>query len=334
MKAARIIEPMKIEIVESEIPKIEAGQILIRNKTAAICGSNMPFFLHERPMEYPLAPGVPGHECIGVVAQTRCTEYNEGDAVLALPAGERGFAEYFVSVPAKTVRLPAGNMRDKLVIGQPLGTVIHAFRKLFHPLLHQARGGNSPLDLESQKLRDTKVAIVGQGAIGLLFTAMMKNMGADPIIVVDLVDYRLETAVKMGATHVLNASNTDLQEAVSEITDGAMVDLAIEAVGKDSTVNDCMALTRHGGTVLIFGVPRKPVYGLMSTPLFRRELKLLGSVGPEAQIDFPPALDLVANDRIDVSHIISHRMPLDDIQNAFEMSAEKKDGAIKILLKI
>ena len=113
-----------------------------------------------------------------------------------------------------------------------------------------------------------------------------------------------------------------------------MVDLAIEAVGKDSTVNDCIALTRHGGTVLIFGVPRKPVYGLMSTPLFRRELKLLGSVGPEAQIDFPLALDLVANDRIDVSHIISHRMPLDDIQKAFEMSAEKKDDAIKILLKI
>ena len=178
----------------------------------------------------------------------------------------------------------------------------------------------------------TRVAIIGQGPIGLLFTAMMKKMKADPIIGVDLVDYRLEAAVKMGATHVINGSNSDPSEMVSKITNGAMVDLAIEAVGKDSTVNDCIALTRRSGIVLVFGVPRKSVYELTFSDLFRKELKLLGTVGPEVQIDFPPAVDLVANDRINVSHIISHRMPLNDIQKAFEMAAEKKDGAIKILL--
>jgi threonine dehydrogenase-like Zn-dependent dehydrogenase len=333
VKAARITEPMKIEVVEVEKPEVEEGQILVRNKIAGICGSDMPFFLRERPMEYPLAPGVPGHECIGVVAQTRCKEYKEGDEVLALPIGVCGFAEYFVSVPAGTVRLPVGDMRDKLVVAQPLGTVIHACRKLFHPLLHPAREESAPLDVGSWRFPGTKVAILGQGPIGLLFTAMVRSMKADPVIGIDLMDYRLEVAMKMGATHVINRSNSDLTKMVSKITDGTMADLVIEAVGKDSTVNDCFALTRRGGTVLAFGVPRKSVYELMFPELFRKELKLLGSVGPEAQIDFPPAVDLVANGKIDISHIISHRMPLDDIQKAFEMAAMKKDGAIKILLE-
>jgi L-iditol 2-dehydrogenase len=332
MKAARIFEPMKIDIVEVEKPEIGDGQILVENKTAGLCGSDMPFFLHERPMEYPLAPGVPGHECIGVVAQTRCSQYREGDEVLALPAGTRGFAEYFVSSPASTVRLPQGNMRDELVVVQPLGTVIHACRKLFHPLFHPPRGESTLLDIDSWKLPGAKVAVVGQGPIGLLFTAMMKRMQADIIIGIDLVDYRLEAALKMGATHVINRSNSDPAEMVKEITNGSMVDLAIEAVGKDSTVNDCFALARGSGVALVFGVPRKSIYELVFPELFRKELKLLGSVGPEVHIDFPPAVDLVANDGLDVSQIISHRMPLDDTQKAFEMAAEKKDGAIKILL--
>ena len=332
MKAATISEPKRIEIVEVEKPEVKDGQILVRNKVAGICGSDMPFFLHERPMEYPLAPGVPGHECIGIIAQTRCKEYREGDEVLALPIGTRGFAEYFVSFPANTVRLPAGDTRDKLVVAQPLGTVIHACRKLFHSLLHPAKGEDGPLDIELWEMPGTKVAIVGQGPMGLLFTAMMKRMKAEPIIGIDVVDYRLETAIKMGATHVINRSGSDPVEMVKEITDGAMVDLAIEAVGKVSTVNDCFALTRRGGIVLAFGVPRESVYELRFPELFRKELKLLGSVGPEVQIDFPPAVALVANDRIDVSQMISHRMPLDDVQKAFEMAAEKKDGAVKILL--
>jgi threonine dehydrogenase-like Zn-dependent dehydrogenase len=333
MKAARITEPMKIEIVEVEKPEAEEGQILVQNKMAGICGSDMPAFLRERPMEYPLAPGVPGHECVGVIVQSRCKEYKEGDEVLATPMGTRGFAEYFVSIPASTVRLPVGDMRDKFVVAQPLGTVIHACRKLFHPLLRPARGESGPLDVESWRLPGMKVAIVGQGPIGLLFTAMMRSMKADVIMGVDLVGYRLEASTKMGATHVIDGSSSDPTEMVNEITDGAMADLAIEAVGKDSTVNDCFALSRRGGAVLAFGVPRKSVYELVFPDLFRKELKLLGSVGPEVQIDFPPAVDLVANGKIDVSHIISHVMPLDDIQKAFEMAAQKKDGAIKILLE-
>ena len=334
MKAARIVEPMKIEIVETEKPEAGAGQILIQNKVAAVCGSDMPHFLHGRPMEYPLEPGVPGHENIGIVVQSRCDEYKEGDEVLAIPMGTRGFAEYFLSTPGVTVRLPAGDIQDKMVVAQPLGTVIHACRKLFHPLRRPALGEAGPLDVRSWRLPDTKVAVVGQGPIGQLFTAMMKKMEADIIVGVDLLDYRLEVSKKMGATHVINASKSDLVEAVKEITGGAMMDVVVEAVGHNSTINDCFNLLRRSAAMIAFGVPQTTsVYELNFGELFRKELKLLGSLGPEVQIDFPPAVELVANDEIDVSPIISHRLPSDDVQKAFDMAAEKTDNAIKILLK-
>jgi len=332
MKAAVIAEPMKIDIVDIEKPKVGDGQILVQNKIAAICGSDMPEFLQERPTKYPCAPGSPGHECIGIVAQSRCEEYKEGDEVLALPAGSGGFAEYFLSVPRVTVRLPAGDMRDKLIMAQPLGTVIHACRKLFHPLRHPEHADTEPPDVESWELPGAKVAVIGQGPIGLLFTGMMRSMKADTIIGIDPVDYRLEAAKKMGATHVINPSNSDIAETIKEITNGAMVDISVEAVGKDSTVNDCFAVTRRWGTILVFGVPRKPIYNLALPELFRKEQKLLGSVGPQVQVDFPPAVDLVANDKMDMSPIVTHKLPLDDIQKGFEMAAQKQDGAIKVLL--
>jgi len=332
MKAARIIEPTKIEVVEAKKPEAEAGQILVQTTTAALCGSDMPFFLREQPMAYPFEPGFPGHECIGVVAQTRCEEYAEGDRVLALPARRRGFAEYFISTPASTVKLPAGDIGDKLVLAQPLGTIIHACRKLFQPLLHPPRGGDEPLDVGSWKLPGVNVAIIGQGSIGLLFTAMMKLMEADSIIGVDLLDYRLDIAMKMGTTQVINASNSNSAEMMSEITGGAMANLVIEAVGKESTINDCFTLARRGGTVLAFGIPEKSVYKIGFTRFFRAQLKLLTSEGPEVQVEFPPALELVASGGIDVSQIISHRMSLDDVQEAFDMTVERKDGVVKILL--
>lgn len=333
MKSARINKPLEIEIVETDTPQIDAGQMLIQSKTVSLCGSDLPLFLNGRPAQYPLAPGYPGHECIGVVVQSRCEEYKEGDEVLAIPAGGCGFAEYFVSHPVVTVRLPAGGMENKLVVAQPLGTVIHSCKRLFQPL-RNTLNREAQLDVKSWKLPHTKVAIVGQGAIGLFFTAMMRMMQAETIIGIDLMDYRLDVSQETGATHVVNAANSNPAEMVMEITNGTMADIVIEAVGKSSTINDCFRLVRHNGTVIAFGVPESSEYRLNFTEFFRKEVKLLGTVGPQVQIDFPPAVELVANEGIDVSQIITHIMPFDKIQQAFEMAANKTKGAIKILLEM
>ena len=330
MKAAIITKAFNVDIIETEKPEISDGQILIKSKTVSICGSDLPYFLNERQPQYPLPPGFPGHECIGTVIESRSKEFKEGDAVLSIPNGDRGFAEYFISSPYRTVRLP--NLNDEFVIAQPLGTVIHACRKLFEPLLLSANINS--LDVASWDLSGRNVAIVGQGPIGLLFTAMMKLMKAENIIGIDLMDYRLESAMNVGTTHVVNPSQSNAVEMVNKITNGKMADLAIEAVGKDSTVNDCFSLVKRSGVVLAFGVPRKTIYDFVFPDFFNKEIKLLGSLGPDVQSEFPIAINIISDKRIDVSKIISHLITLDEIQMAFEMVADRKDGAIKVLMSI
>jgi len=330
VKAAVIKKAFSVEITDIEKPEISDDQILIKNKTASICGSDLPYFLNERQPQYPLPPGFPGHECIGIVVESRCKEFKEGDEVLSIPNGDRGFAEYFTSSPYRTVILP--DLNDKLVVAQPLGTVIHACKKLFESLLSSVN--TDSLNVKSWNLTGRKIAIIGQGSIGLLFTSIMKMMMAETIIGIDLMDYRLESATSVGATHVINPSQSSNIEMVSKITNGQMADLAIEAVGKDSTVNDCFPLVKRSGVVLAFGVPRKSVYDFVFPEFFNRELKLLGSLGPDVQKEFPLAVELIADNRVDASKIISHRLTLDEIQKAFEMVAERKDGAIKVLMSV
>jgi threonine dehydrogenase-like Zn-dependent dehydrogenase len=327
VKAAKITKAFNVDIIEIEKPEISDGQMLVKNNTASICGSDLPYFLNERNPQYPLPPGFPGHECIGIVMESRSKEFKEGDKVLSIPNGDRGFAEYFTTSPSRTVMLP--NINDEFVVAQPLGTVVHACRKLFEPLLTPA---NNSLDVDTWDLCGRNVAIVGQGSIGLLFTAMMKLMKAEKVIGIDPMDYRLESAMNMGATHVINPSQSNMVEMVSKITNGQMADLAIEAVGKDSTVNDCFTLVKRSGVVLAFGVPRKSVYDFVFPEFFNKEVKLLGSLGPDIQSEFPVAVNIISDKKIDVSKIISHRIKLDNIQMAFEMVAERKDGAIKVLI--
>lgn len=330
MKAAIIKEPRSVEIVDVPKPEIKQGQILVKSHTVAVCGSDMPHFLNEQPFQYPLPPGVPGHECIGTVAETCSEEFQEGDIVLAIPAIGAGFAEYFTAHPARTVNIP--RLEPRFVVAQPLGTVIHACRKLFQPVLPDPNSDRGSLCRETWDLRGRTVAIVGQGPIGLLFTAMMKLMDPTSIIGLDLVEHRLAVTQRMGATHVINCSDGDIVARVRDITHGEMVDLAIEAVGKDSTVNDCCRLVKRNGTVITFGVPRKSVYDFEFQVFFSKEVKLLGSLGPDVQSEFPIAVDLIANGEIDVMPLISHHMHLDDIQKAFEFATEHKEGAVKILL--
>lgn len=318
MKAARFVGPRKIELIEVEKPEMEAGKALVRMERAAICGSEMPFFLGQRPIPYPLAPGAPGHECVGVVEDSECADVSPGDRVLALPSGPGGLQEYLLLGPANLLTLPDGHPPEILLMTQLLGTVVHCWRKL-------------------DNLIGKDVVIVGQGPVGLLFTAMTYYAGVRRIIVTDLLDYRLETARRMGATDLVNADRTDVTAAVREMTQGRMADMAIEAVGRQSTIHQCMDLVPRGGTVVFFGVPDKDaasdeMFPFEFVTFFRKELRLIASVGPDPVADHRLALALIAQGRIDVSPLITHRVPFSDIQRGYEMAATKEDDPIKIII--
>ncbi len=319
MKAAQIVAPRQIEMIDIDKPDISSdpeGTVLIKTHMTAICGTDMPSFAMERlAADYPLSPGMTIHECIGVVVESKSDRFKEGDAVLALPGRIGGLAEYFVSHEAVTIPLVEFERKDCILMSQPLGTVIWACSK-FGNLLNQ------------------DVVVMGQGPMGLLFTHLLSNLGAKTVVTTDLVDFRLEVSKQMQATHTINSTEVDTVAAVERITDGRMADVVIEVVGHQTeTINQCMDLVKRDGTILAFGVPDDPTYPFGFGNFFRKNIRFIGSVGPDAQNNFPLAMDMIAQGRMAVSPIITHRLPFTEVQRGFELSLHKKDEAIKIVLE-
>jgi len=318
LKAAQIVAHQRFEIVDVEKPDLKKAppdSLLIKVQKASICGSDMPFFTIKRPdSEYPLPIGLPAHECVGVVSETTSNRYKEGDEVLSLPNGTKGLSEYFLSTAQRTLPLPKFERKELILMSQPLGTVIWAFRKL----------GN---------LINLDTVVLGQGPIGLLITHLLSNLGAKTIIAMDELDYRLEASKKMRATHAVNVTKDNPTEAVRDITNGRMADLVFEAVGHQTeTINQCLDLLKRDGTILAFGVPDDDIYPIRFANLFSKNIRLIGSVGPDVQNDYPLAMDMIAQGRIDVSPMITHEIPFAQVQQGFEIALHKTDNAIKIVL--
>ena len=319
MKAAHVVAHRQIEVFETDAPKMEdfpVGSIKVKTRMTAICGSDSPHFVLERQVkDYPLNIGISIHECVGTVTETKSDKFKTGDLVQARPtAGIGGLAEYYISHDNVAVKLVDFDPLDQILMSQPLGTVIWAVRKL----------GN---------ILNQDTVILGQGPMGLLMTHMLSNLGAKTIIATDTVDFRLATARRMRATHTVNPERGDIVAQVREITDGRMADLVVEIVGHNQqTVNFCLKLAKRLGTVLAFGVPDEDVYAFQYGEFFRKNVTMIGSVGPDSQNDYPLAMDMIAQGRLDVSPLITHHLPFTEIQKGFELFIDHRDQAIKVIL--
>lgn len=321
MLAGNIYAPGKIRLVDAPEPTLEpgaegngsAGQIIFQPELACLCGSDLLYFEGDYP-EYPSVIGHSLHEMIGRVVQTNGSRFRTGDRVLCVPVNQVGLFERFRVSEERAIPLDPRPPEDQALLAQPLGTVIYALRKL-------------------PNLIDWNVAVVGQGPIGQLFCATLRNLGARQIIAIDRLESRLKTSPRMGATAVVDASKEDPQVAVQRLTGGAMADLVVEAVGHhDQALNLCVDLCRLHGHILFFGVPREKLNDIAWRNLWVKNLCVHTSVNPDFTKDFPLAMRWIAEQRIDVAPIITHRYPLKEIQTAFDTFRERKDGALKVFI--
>jgi threonine dehydrogenase-like Zn-dependent dehydrogenase len=248
---------------------------------------------------------------VGFVAESRSEQFKEGDRVLALPTiPHTGLAEYFVSSDDRAVLLPDGQA-NHLVLSQPLGTVVHAYRKL-------------------PEATETAV-VLGQGPIGQLFTALLRNVGVTRLIAVDLLPERLKVSTSMGATHTVCGNATGVAAAIERITEGKLVDLAVEAIGTEETLNLAAKLVKRNGTLLAFGLPHKYNYDFAFHDFFWNEGRLICSLGPTVD-DFRVAVDMISNGVISVAPLLTHTFPFSQAQEAFTLFADRTDGVIKVAL--
>jgi S-(hydroxymethyl)mycothiol dehydrogenase len=169
--------------------------------------------------------------------------------------------------------------------------------------------------------RGDSVAVIGCGGVGDAAIAGARLAGAGRIIAVDIDARKLETALRMGATHTVNSRESDPVEAIKELTGGFGADVVIEAVGRPETYRQAFYARDLAGTVVLVGVP---------TPEMTLELPLLDVFGRGGSLksswygdclpsrDFPMLIDLYLQGRLDLEAFVTETIELEDIEKAFQ----------------
>jgi L-iditol 2-dehydrogenase len=321
MRAIQIVEPRKIAMLDNaQTPEPTEGEVLVKCSHVALCGSNMGQYTGEGlwgDIEFPNPIGWAGHENIGTIVESRCDGWEEGTLVLAQPHGYYGFAEYIICRPPAIARLPQDAPDPAaLIVAQPLATVLRALART-HDVINQS------------------CAVIGQGSMGLVFTHVLRLMGASMVIATDVLDWRLKWSKRYGANYVIDASKQDVVKVVKELTKEKMVDFVVEAAGFVDSLKTAAYLPRHGGRLFVFGMPH---YQLQEFPwyyVFRNETQINTCVGPECGSYFQTAADMVLDDRCSaLTEMVTPRMPWDKAPEAFEMYAECAKGTLKLTLEL
>jgi S-(hydroxymethyl)glutathione dehydrogenase/alcohol dehydrogenase len=165
------------------------------------------------------------------------------------------------------------------------------------------------------------VAVVGCGGVGQAVIQGAKIAGASRIIAIDPVELKRKTALTLGATDAVDPSDGNATAQVQALTGGRGADYAFEVIGNPKTVQQAFDMARPGGACVVVGVPRfDQTIELPSMPLVLSEKRVLGTVYGSAQVnrDFPRLIGLVEQGRLDLGDMVSRRMKLDDINDAFK----------------
>ncbi len=341
MKAAMLHGVKDLKVEEVERPQIARNEVLVKIRAATTCGTDLKIFQRGYVKKVIKLPTVFGHEWAGDVVEVgddltwpkkgmriragnsapclRCRmcqngRYNLCEDMLWLWGA---YAEY-IRVPTRiisvnTQEIPPHITYEEAAIAEPLACVLHG------------------AEAAGLQLGDT-VAIIGAGPIGLLHLLVAKKLGAASVIMSDLIDKRLEFAEKLGADARIHAKTEDTVARIKALTDGYGADVVIEAIGLPATWEQALRMVCKGGSVLEFGgCPPGTEISLNAELLHYGEVRVQGAFHATPH-HFKKALNLIASGILDVKPLITRRMPLEKITEAFEMlTTSKSDAKIGIV---
>jgi alcohol dehydrogenase len=352
MKAAVFVEPGRIVLDDKPVPEIGVGEALVRVTTTTICGTDV----HILKGEYPVEKGLTiGHEPVGVIEKLGAgvPGYREGDRVIVGAITPCGQCEGCLS--GVWAQCGSGGAHGyKALGGWRFGNTIDGCQAEF-VRVPDARANLAPVPeglsdeqvlmcpdimstgfsgAESGHIRiGDAVAVFAQGPIGLCATAGARLMGATTIIAVDSLPERLEVARRLGADHVVDFRKTDPVEAIMELTSGRGVDVAIEALGLQATFENSLRVLRPGGTLSSLGV----YSGDLTIPLRPfgagiADLKIVTTLCPGGKERMRRLMGTIESGRLDLRALVTHRFRFDDIEAAYELFANQRDGVLKVAI--
>lgn len=335
-RIGRVVAPGKVEFIERVVSDPGPGQVLIKIVSSCICGSDLHIFKGKHPaVELPVTIG---HEFAGkVIAVGSGVEtVKVGERVTVEPVivcgkcqacrhGEYGYCEHI----SFTYRNGDGAMADYITVQKP-----YIYRIPDH-LSYDGGALIEPLAVAAHAVRRAdiklgeKVLIIGAGAIGILTAALCRKIGASEVAITDFSTARLKLAVELGATTAINPQEQDVLETVANLTGSVGMDKTFECVGRESTFEQAMLVLKKNGLATVVGIFEEKEIRIPVTRFITHEIKVQGSQG--YCWDFPVALAM--SREINIEKLITHRFPLDALQQALETSLDRDSGAIKVILK-
>lgn len=316
----------KLELREVERPRPGPGEVLVEVAACGVCHTDLHYIEHG-VSTFKTPPLILGHEPSGTIVELgdQVESPEPGTRVLlpaVLPCGQcsfcrsgrenicqsmimfgnhidGAFAEYVVA-PAKDVFVLPDSipLEEGAIIADAISTPYHAVRN---------RGRVRPGET---------VVVFGCGGVGINVVQIAAAAGAH-VVAVDVSEKKLAWAEEFGASQVVNAAQEEkISKTLFKLTGGG-ADVAFEAIGKPETIKNGLACLRPGGRLVVIGFTGQKV-PLATGRIMFRELEVIGSLGCRP-VDYPPLIQMCAEGRIKVSELVTHRFPLEKIDQAFEL---------------
>ncbi|SMP69224.1 NAD(P)-dependent alcohol dehydrogenase [Anoxynatronum buryatiense] len=343
MKVAVMTALNELEMQERDVPTPQADEVLVKVDYVGICGSDLHYLEHGRIgnfiVEYPF---VLGHEVGGTVValgdevkhlqvndrvalepQITCGEcefcksgkYNLCSDVVffATPPVDGVFQEYVAHKANLCFKLPENVSTMEGALMEPLSVGLHAV----------FQGGAT--------IGQTAV-VTGTGCIGLTSMLALKAMGVSTVIVVDLVDQRLEKAKELGADYTINGKNEDTVRRIFEITGGKGFDIGIETAGSEITTRQLIESAKKGANLVLVGYSPTGEETLPIGMALDKELTFKTVF--RYRNSYPTAINAVSSGDINVKDIVTHTYDFEDIKTALSDAINKKDEVVKAVVRI
>lgn len=339
MKGNFFLGNKTFEVREMNFGKPGPHEVFVKNMAAGICGTDVHIYHGEKGATEVDPPVVLGHEYAGIVEAVGegVTAVKVGDCVTIDPniycgkcyhcrKGNKqfcdemtavgvnmdgGFAHYSMVPEAQCFPMNPEVGFEAMAMAEPLACCVH---------------GIEQVDIKSGDY----VAVVGGGAIGLLMVQLAKLRGAGTIILSEPVAQRREIGLQVGADYAIDPLASDPLEQVQKLTGRKGVDVVIECVGKVFATKQAFDLADRGGRILLFSVPSPDAkFDMPLIDVFKKELKIYGSfVNPDSH---QQAVDLINAGKIQTAPLITHRYPIEQLEEAIHMQMSAESIKVQII---
>ena len=349
MKAQVFYEAQKMKLEELPIPEVTDIDVLVKVKNVGICGSDISYYYGLSPLGTPSGKGplVLGHEFTGEVVEVgkvpkSMNLFKEGDRVVVNPvqncnacyacaSGQThlcenvsvpgvtvngGFAEYCISKYTGLFKLPDDMSYAVGAFTEPFACAVNGMKKL---------------EIEPGQT----LVIIGPGPMGQMMVQLAKSTGAGKIILIGIMDYRLEMGKKNGADYIFNTKNkdskyyvADLKKAISDLTNGRLADRAIVPTSSNDAFEQAIEITGNCAILVHFGLPNEDDVIHVPALSFHTMDKQIRATWL-APLSWPTAIRILEEGLINVKDLISHRYPLEETERAIIDLKSRVDNPMK-----